>query len=304
MKNIIVKLVLLLAALLLAVWAVLSYMKSRVEPPQAPKETNQAAEVVQKALDESDWQGIDLGALWTQYQRLADMMMRLRSDSLRPDYESDLEQLQSLNARYATRLLSMHDSIVEGSYTTAKVREIYPYVSALEQARGPQDEKLLEQPEELRTGLNQMWAFSQSLDKAWQLAGATRFESVEQAESAISRAQTLRGDAKLARCVDLMKAVERLRHSLGRGHYNSLQRAVHSLAVHSNGDYSCAYSAAIKNYSARLDQVKALMNEYDQVANRLYGEQYSLDELWSAINSYVEEANTYYENCRSTHYHE
>lgn len=303
MKNIIIKVFLLLSALLLAVGAVLYYLKSRVEPPRQLRETNQAATVVQSALDQADWQSTDMGVLWTQYQRLADLMMRLRSDSLRPDYEADLEQLQSLNARYATRLLSIHDSIVGGSYTTATIRQIYPYVKAIEEARGPLDEKLLDKPEELRAGLNRMWAFSKSLDNAWRLVQGTRFESMGQAKSAIGKARALRQDDKLKGCVDLMKAVDQLPRRLGRAHYASLQVAVNSLAINSNSAYDCMHRGASINYSKHLDKVNALLNEYAEGAQGVYGEQYALDALVAARDRYVQSAMEYYNYCNANHYH-
>jgi len=280
-----VKIVILILAVTLAIGGVMIYAKTKVEPPKAPRQTNQYMNDLSKCYNSIGMVNNRVkedSILFVAWNRIN---IYTQEDKIsKKDADNGLDVLLG---RYTPLFLKRSFALFEQStwyeidhqymlWTIKELRKIKHVDGSLALKQTTRDS--LSIIENIIGGYNQARAISER----------THFSGVANAKSTISRARQYANDTWLSNCTDLVRALNNVKPSIAESHYNYVSSMVEKLSQ---------YRYYSKDYydNTLVPQVDAAVTEYDNKASALYGSKKNVDALWNRAKAYYNEASLYYQ---------
>lgn len=280
-----VKIVILILAVTLAIGGVMIYAKTKVEPPQAPHQTNQYMNDLSKCY--SSFGKVNNGVqedsiLFVTWNRINIYAQEDKISKKEADNGLDM-----LLGRYTPLFLKRSFALFKQStwyendhqymlWTIKELRKIKHADGSLALKQTTKDS--LTQVENIISRYNQARAISKH----------THFSGVANAQSTISQARQFANDTWLSNCTDLVRALNNVKPSIAESHYNYASSMVEKLSQ---------YRYYSKDYydNTLVPQVDAAVSEYDNKASALYGSKKNVDALWNRAKSYYNDASLFFQ---------
>ena len=287
MKNmkVAVKIFILVLAVTLAIGGVMIYAKTKVEPPQAPRQTNQYLNDLSKCYNSfgNANNGIQEDSiLFVTWNRIVIYSQEGRISKKEAD-----NSLDKLLGKY-TPLFLKHsfDSFKHSTWYENYHQYMLLTIKELRKIKHVDGSLALKQT--TNDSLTQVENIISRYNQARAISKRTHFSGVANAQSTISQARQFANDTWLSNCTDLVRALNNVRPSIAESHYNYAVSMVEKLSQFRH--FSQTY------YDGTLvPQVDAAVTEYDNKASALYGSKKNVDALWNRAKAYYNEASLYFQ---------
>lgn len=275
-----IKILLLLLALAGAVFGVLYWQKTQVEPPQNPSpgnvNYNQLEEHV-AAINNGD----DLDK---NFDKVYDELCFLNDEGLIKADERD-EQLRDLTEAYAPQFASNALSKLQNSWTYDNLKRLVNRVKLLSSLTSTEGDPMIVD-QDVKQKFDIINKVNTDYAKANALVSRTSFTNVRDVKDRISNANTYRNNTYLCHCSPLVERLRNLPAKIGSSHYSVVRSAVNSLARN------------YRNYSdirSKKREVASKISEYESMT-RYYGRNEGTTTLRSTLASIPEVTDSYYSN--------
>lgn len=280
-----VKILILVMAVTLAIGGVMIYAKTKVEPPLAPKQTNQYLnDLSQSNASFSSMSNAEQedSILLTTLNRTLVFSKENKITNKDADKETDI-----LLGRYSPLFLRRSLALFEKSiWNVEDHKYMQNVIGSLLKVKHSDGTDALKKS--TRDSLMMVENIINRYNQARALSTHTRFSSVANAQSTISQARQYANDSWLSHCTDLVRALNNVKPSIAESHYNYAYSMVEKLSQY-------RYFSQSYYDNTLVPQVDAVVTEYDNKASALYGSKRDVNALWNRAKSYYNEASLYYQ---------
>lgn len=281
-----IKIFILILAITLAIGVVMIYAKTKVEPPKAPKQTNQYLNDLSK--NNSALSGIS-GSL-QEDSILSVTLNRIavfeKEGKISPT-EAD-KGLDNLLSVYTPRFLKRSfDKFKQGVWYEIDHKYMLKTIRLLKQIKHSDGNLAL-----TKNTLDSLVKVENIIDRynrARRISKTTRFTGISNAQSVISQARQYAKDEWLSNCSDLVHALNNVKPNIAESHYNYVVSMVEKLSQFKY--YSSDYYE-----NTLVPQVDAAVTEYDNKASALYGSKKDVNTLWNKAKRYYNDASSFFIN--------
>ena len=279
-----VKILILVMAVTLAIGGILIYAKTKVEPPLAPKQTNQY-------LNDLSQSNASLSIISKGEQEDSILLSALSrthifaKESKITNKDADKE-IDILLGKYSSLFLKRSLTLFEKStWNTEDHKDMQNVIGSLLNIKHSDGTDALKKS--TRDSLMMVENIISRYNQARAVSKRTHFSGVSNAQSTISQARQFANDSWLSNCTDLVRDLRGVKSSLAESHYNYVSSMVEKLAQ---------YRSFSQNYydNTLVPQVDAAVTEYDNKASALYGSKKDVNALWNRAKNYYNEASLYY----------
>lgn len=280
-----VKIIILILAVTLAIGGVMIYAKTKVEPPQAPNQTNQYMNDLSKcynAFGKANNRSQEDSILFVTWNRINIYVQEDRISKKDADNSLDL-----LLVKYTPLFLKRSFDLFKQS-TWYENDHQYMLWTIKELRKIKHTDGLLAMKQTTNDSLTQVENIISRYNQARSISKHTHFSGVLNAQSTISQARQFANDTWLSNCTDLVRALNNVRPSIAESHYNYAASMVEKLSQYRY--YSKEYYE-----NALVPQVDAAVSEYDNKASALYGSKKNVDVLWNRAKAYFDEASSFFQ---------
>lgn len=282
--KVFVKILILVLAITLAIGGVMVYAKTKVEPPVAPRQTNQYLDDLSQSYNMYGKKISGLqedSVLFTTINKIKIFAQENKVTKNEADKGIDV-----LMGKYVPLFLNR-------SFANFKHSEWYDndhqymlsIINSLKQIKHSDGNQALRK--ETKDSLAQIENIISRYNQARAVSKRTHFSGVANAQSTISQARQFANDSWLSNCTDLVRALHSVKSSLAESHYNYVSSMVEKLAQYRS--FSQTYYD-----NTLVPQVDAAVTEYDNKASALYGSKKDVNALWNRAKNYYNEASLYY----------
>ena len=279
-----IKVLVLVFAVSLAIGGVMIYAKTRVEPPVAPKQTNQF-------LDDLSISYSKVGESKNYAQEDSTFYMALNKIEIfqkeNKISKSDADkEMDKLLVKYCPLFIQRSfDKFKKSIWYESDHKYMLEMANKLKKVRHSDGLSALNKNS--LDSISQIESIIGRYNKARSISRQTKFTGVSNAQNVISQARQFANDSWLSNCTDLVHALNNVRPSIAESHYHYVCSYVDKLSQYRS--YSQAYYE-----NTLVPQVDAVVTEYDNKASALYGTKRDVNSLWSKARSYYNEASEYY----------
>jgi len=282
-----IKIILIIAAVILAIGAVLIFMKTVVSPPQDLRFNNQYEIQLKHDLD-SFRQG-ETANLESDFTKLADRCHRFKDEAVIEDKVFD-EQYNGIIGAYVPKFSQY--CFTQFQKSVWKESELKWMEGRISQLRALTLEdgsrRIMDNYRESDEQFAKILSIIGKYREAKALSYKTSYAGLEEAISRISKANQFKKDEYLRNNASLVYALNILPSRLESSHYASLRAKVKSLANY--------YNHSEKSYDAMSYNVLKAMTEYENNASSVYGKVRNTDDLRTEASRYDKQANEYFSN--------
>lgn len=272
-----IKILLLLLALAGAVFGVLYWQKTQVEPPQNPDSTEvNYTQLKQHVVDINSSNDLDKA-----FEKVYDELCFLKDEGLIDDAQRD-EQLRALADAYAPQFASNALSRLQNSWTNDDLKRLVNRVKLLSSLTSTEGDPMIVD-QDVKQKFDIINKVNTDYAKANALASRTSFTNVRDVKDRISNANTYRNNTYLCHCSPLVERLRNLPAKIGSSHYSVVRSAVNSLARN------------YRNYSdirAKKREVASKISEYESMT-RYYGRNEGTTTLRNTLASIPDYIETY-----------
>lgn len=264
-----IKILLLLLALAGAVFGVLYWQKTQVEPPQNPDSTEvNYTQLKQHVVDINSSNDLDKA-----FEKVYDELCFLKDEGLIDDAQRD-EQLRALADAYAPQFASNALSALHNDWTYNDLKRLTGRVKLLSSLTFTQGDAIIVD-HDVKEKFSIISKVNDDYAKANALASRTTFSNVRDAKDRISKANSYRNNTYLRHCSALVERLRNLPGKIGHSHYLNVSAAVNSLARN------------YRNYSdilAKKRAVSSKIGDYESMV-RYYGRNEGTSSLRTTLNA-------------------
>lgn len=280
-----VKIVILILAVTLAIGGVMIYAKTKMDPPQSPRQTNQYMNDLSKCYD--SFGKVNNGVqedsiLYVTWNRIN---IYAQEDKIsRKDADNGLDILME---KYTPLFLKRSFALFKQS-TWYETDHQYMLRTIKELRKVKHADGSLALKQTTNDSLSQVENIINRYNQARVISRHTHFSGVANAQSTISQARQYANDTWLSNCTDLVRALNNVKPSIAESHYIYASSMVEKLSQYRY--YSREYYD-----NTLVPQVDAAVTEYDNKASALYGSKKNVDALWNRAKTYYNEASMYFQ---------
>ena len=278
-----IKITILIAAILLAIGGVLFYMHRITQPPM-PSTANQfATALMTDTVVITNEKSLEKG-----YARFNDELTLFQGEKFISTEEFDKGKEQ-LYVTYAPKFVNWCFEKFHESVWNAKDHQfMLNRISTLQSATYSGGHRSIIEPGSTPSNkMNEVKSIIQDYRDAWAATHVGAFVSLSDSRNKISRANSFKSHAYINNCTSLMQALSNVSAKLETAHYAYLASQVARLARYRN------YSD-LESYDNFVDQVNAVINEYDENAKDVYGKSRSTKALIDQGGEYYSRAYEYF----------
>lgn len=272
-----IKILLLLLALAGAVFGVLYWQKTQVEPPQNPDSTEvNYTQLKQHVVDINSSNDLDKA-----FEKVYDELCFLKDEGLIDDAQRD-EQLRALADAYAPQFASNALSRLQNSWTNDDLKRLVNRVKLLSSLTSTEGDPMIVD-QDVKQKFDIINKVNTDYAKANALASRTSFTNVRDVKDRISNANTYRNNTYLCHCSPLVERLRNLPAKIGSSHYSVVRSAVNSLARN------------YRNYSdirSKKREVASKISEYESMT-RYYGRNEGSSALYTKLRNVPESEPSY-----------
>ena len=270
-----IKILLLLLALAGAVFGVLSWQKTQVEPPQNPSPDN----VNYNQLKEHVAAINNAGDLDKAFEKAYDELTFLSGETLIDAGERN-EQLRALADAYAPQFASNALTALRNPWTYNDLKRLTDRAKLLTTLTSTEGDKIIVDSD-VKEKLNTISKVNDDYTKANALASRTVFSSVDDSKRRISEANRYRSDTYLSHCSALVERLKSLPAKIGHSHFSKVSAAVNTFARNYSG-----YS----DVKAKKRELRNSVSQYESMT-RYYGRNEGAGELYAKLNNVPDAVN-------------
>lgn len=264
-----IKILLLLLAIAGAVFGVLYWQKTQVEPPQNPSPDNVNYNQLKEHIAAIN-NGDDLDKA---FERAYDEFSFLRNENLIDSGMSD-EQIRKLTEAYAPQFASNALSKLQNSWTYDDLKRLINRVKLLSSLTYSEGDKVIVDSD-VTSKFSIINKVNTDYTKASSVASKTSYSSVDDAKRRISEANRYRSDTYLSHCPALVEKLKGLPAKIGHSHYSKVSAAVNTFARnYRNYD----------NVPAKKREMRNTISQYEGMT-RYYGRNEGTAGLYSKLNN-------------------
>ncbi|MBD5356065.1 MAG: hypothetical protein HDR88_03540 [Bacteroides sp.] len=282
-----IKILLLIAAVIIAISGVLLYMKTIVSPPRDLEFKNQFEEALNQKIE--CFKKVDSDNLEREFTILTDLAHRFKAESNIDEKFFDKEYTEIIgiySPKFTQYCLGQFQKSVWNESEHKWMEDRIAQLRKLTVEDGSR--KIMENFSEADSRLSIILKTISKYRGAKALSNRTGYSSLGEARSRISEANQYKQDEYLKNNTALMIALNGLPGRLESSHYASVRTKVNALANY--------YNYSQDSYDALSDNVVAAIKEYKQNAQSVYGTSRSLSDLEADAARYYDAAIEYYEN--------
>ena len=278
-----IKITILVVAMLLAVCGVLFYMHRITQPPKPGKVNQFAAALMADTVVITNEETLERG-----YARFNDELTLFQGEKFisTDEYDKGKEQLY---VAYAPKFVNWcFEKFRESEWNTKDHQFMLNRISTLQSATYSGGHRSIIEPGSAPSNkMNEVKSIIQDYKDAWAATKVGAFVSLTDSRNKISRADTFKSHAYISNCNSLMQALSGVSSKLEAAHYAYLTSQVAHLARYRN------YSD-LASYDVFVDNVNALINEYEESAKDVYGKSRSTKALIDQGGEYYSQAYEYF----------
>lgn len=275
-----IKILLLVAAILLAVGGVMAYYKTIVSPPGKLKFSNQYVNAVKKDISKVKSLNTDF-ALDTTFVGITHELDFLLSNSFLSDQERN-ELMESFAAQYVpTYVSSCNSKFNKSVWNEGELQKINARISELQTLKTT-DQKIIIQGD-ANASLNEVHNVIVNYYDAKRAASASGYNGLESAKQRIATAKRFASMTPINNCSDLVSQLNSLSSRLEKAHYAYLASQVERLRPFWN------YSQT--EYDELALSVSDKLTEYKKHAKNVYGKASSISNLENRAGNYYSNAS-------------
>lgn len=284
--KVFVKILILVLAVTLAIGGVMIYAKTKVEPPKAPKQTNQYLYDLSncyssfKNVEKGNQEDSILLVTWNKIN------IYVKEDKIN---KSDADKAtDALLDKYTPLFLKRSFALFKQSvWNENDHKYVLGVINSLKQMKHSDGNVALKK--ETKDSLTQIENIISRYNQARAISKHTHFSGIANAQSTISQARQFANDSWLSNCTDLVRALNNVKSSIAESHYNYVSSMVEKLAQ---------YRSFSKTYydNTLVPQVDAVVTEYDNKASALYGSKRDVNVLWNRAKSHYNDASLYFQS--------
>jgi hypothetical protein len=264
-----IKILLLLLALAGAVFGVLYWQKTQVEPPQNPSPDNDNYKQLVNHVKAIN----DGGDLDKAFDRVYDELCFLKNEELIDAAQRD-EQLRLMADAYAPQFASNALAALRNTWTYADLNRLNNRAKLLSSLTSTEGDKVIVDTD-VTSKLSAINKVNSDYSKANAVASNTAFRNESDAKNRISEANRYRSDAYLSHCPALVERLKGLPAKIGRSHFSKVSASVNSFARN------------YRNYSdvpAKKREIRKMISQYDGMT-RYYGRNEGSSGLYSKLDN-------------------
>lgn len=264
-----IKILLILLALAGAVFGVLYWQKTQVEPPQNPSPDNVNYNQLKEHISAIN----NGGDLDKAFEKAYDELTFLSDEGIIEPPERN-EQLRELADAYAPQFASNALSALRNPWTYTDLKRLNDRAKFLAALTSTEGDKVIVDSD-VKEKFNIINKVNDDYAKANALASRTTFSNVRDAKDRISRANSYRNNTYLSNCSALVERLRSLPGKIGHSHFLNVSAAVNSLTRN------------YRNYSdipAKKRQLRNRISEYRSMTGN-YGRDEGSASLLSALNA-------------------
>lgn len=271
------KILLLLLALAGAVFGVLYWQKTQVEPPQNPASTEvNYTQLKQHVVDINSSNDLDKA-----FEKVYDELCFLKDEGLIDDAQRD-EQLRALADAYAPQFASNALSALHNDWTYNDLKRLTDRAKLLSSLTSTQGDAIIVD-HDVKEKFSIISKVNSDYAKANALASRTTFSNVTDAKERINSASRYRSDTYLSHCPALVARLKSLPTKIGHSHYLNVSAAVNNLARN------------YRNYSdirSKKSEVSGKISAYEGMT-RYYGRNEGSSALYTKLRNVPESEPSY-----------
>ncbi|MBQ3734621.1 MAG: hypothetical protein II859_11755 [Bacteroidales bacterium] len=280
-KNVL-KITLVVVAVILAVGAVLVFMKTRVQPPTRLTYVNQYTANIHQAAESIA--NADERALETEFQRVTNRIRLMQQESLITNEEYTGSVSEFVNAYVPAFRNWCEQRFNQSAWPGETIRFMRSRINEVNRYNAEGGNSIVSG--ENATKLGEVNKVLNDYDAAWKLQNVAIHKS-DDSKTNLAKARRYKQDSHLSKCTALVNMLNNLPSRYQQLHYNHVNALVRGLSM--------AHFPAknqVREWADKYKNAKSAVNDYNSVASSLYHTTTSNFNL----DSYYNQAKTGFRN--------
>ena len=259
-KNLL-KVSLIVVAVLLAVSAVLIFLRTRVKPPQSLTYTNQYTEDIHRASEQLA--NVSGQGLEQDFQRVTNRIELLKQEGLITDEEYASSISEYVNAYVPAFRTWCDKQFNQSVWPSETLRFMRKRLDEVKRYNAQAGNNSALSPENV-TKLNEVDETLKKYYAAWKLKDA-RIRKSADSRANLSKANQYKRDAYLSKCTALMNSLNNLPSVYQKTHFNYVNSLVRGLSM---DNYNSA--SQVSDWAAKYKNAKSAITDYNSAASSIY----------------------------------